>query len=97
MRGRTEKLIRAYYRRFNARNARRPSSSSAGGVEIAAFCAVRRPDDHPMKPKDYVPLDRFWEKRGYARHPDLVARFHWRDLTDGRDSEKPLVFWLKNL
>ena len=66
-------------------------------VLATAFCAVVRPDDHPLRPRDYAPLDAFWTKRGYTRHPELVARFRWQDLTDGRHSEKPLVFWLKQL
>jgi GNAT superfamily N-acetyltransferase len=67
------------------------------GVRIAAFCGVDRSADHPMRPKDYVPLDAFWTKRGYAKHPELVAKFHWRDIGDGADTWKPLVFWLKRL
>ena len=76
---------------------REAAAKAHGGIEIATFCAVERSDYHPLRPKDYMPLDRFWEKRGYARHPELVAKFHWRDLTDGMDSEKSLVFWLKRV
>jgi GNAT superfamily N-acetyltransferase len=67
------------------------------GVRIAAFCGVERPAAHPQRPKDYVPLDAFWTKRGYVMHPELVAKFHWRDIGDGADTWKPLVFWLKRL
>ncbi|WP_394701474.1 GNAT family N-acetyltransferase [uncultured Roseibium sp.] len=37
------------------------------GCSTAAFCAVIRPDDHPMRPEDYSPLDPFWTKRGYRK------------------------------
>jgi GNAT superfamily N-acetyltransferase len=67
------------------------------GVRIAAFCGVERPADHPLRPRDYVPLDAFWSKRGYTRHPELVAKFHWRDIGAAADTWKPLVFWLKRL
>lgn len=64
-------------------------------IEITAFCAVERPADHPLRPADYVPLDAFWGRRGYRKHRELVARFHWRDIGDGADTTKSLSFWLK--
>ena len=67
------------------------------GYECAAFCAVERPADHPARPRDYVPLDGFWEKRGYRKHPELVANFSWRDIGERQESEKPMVFWMKDL
>lgn len=67
------------------------------GYKSAAFCAVERPKDHPARPKDYVPLDGFWEKRGYRKHPELVANFSWRDIGERQESEKPMVFWMKDL
>ena len=67
------------------------------GFALAAFCAVERPADHPARPHDYVPHDAFWTRRGYVRRADLVARFAWRDLGESHDTEKPMVFWLKEL
>ncbi len=64
-------------------------------VETTAFCAVERPTDHRLRPADYVPLDAFWGRRGYTKHRELVARFHWRDLGERAESTKPLSFWLK--
>jgi GNAT superfamily N-acetyltransferase len=66
-----------------------------GGFDWYAFCAVERPADHPCRPVGYVPLDAFWERRGYRRRPDLQTRFSWRDLNEAEESEKPMVFWLK--
>lgn len=66
-----------------------------GGIDITAFCAVERPADHKLRPKDYVPLDLFWGRRGYVKHRELVARFRWRDIDQDRDTEKALSFWLK--
>lgn len=31
------------------------------------FCAVERPQDHPLRPADYQPLDSFWHNRGYRK------------------------------
>lgn len=67
------------------------------GYAEAAFCGVVRPDDHPAKPGDYEPLDKFWGKRGYAKRADLVATFTWQDIGDSAETPKPMVYWMKTL
>lgn len=37
-----------------------------GKFELMTFCGVIRPDNHPLKPEHYVPLDTFWHKRSSA-------------------------------
>jgi GNAT superfamily N-acetyltransferase len=68
-----------------------------GRFTHAAFCAVERPDGHPSRPPDYVPLDAFWRRRGYTRHPELVTTYSWRDVGEAQETAKPMVFWLKAL
>jgi GNAT superfamily N-acetyltransferase len=68
-----------------------------GRFDTICFCAVQRPEDHPRRPPDYVPLDRFWNKRGYVKHPELHTTFSWRDLDEREESPKPMVFWMKSL
>jgi len=67
------------------------------GFRTAAFCAVQRPADHSRRPKDYVPLDDFWAKRGYVKRPDLHTTFSWKDLDEAEESPKPMIFWTKEL
>jgi len=67
------------------------------GLMNCTFCAVERPADHPRRPQDYVPLNSFWQKRGYTHHPELRTTFSWRDLDEDRESLKPLSFWIKSL
>ncbi len=67
------------------------------GLRYCTFCAVERPEDHPRRPADYQPLDAFWQKRGYAHHPELVTTFSWRDLDEAQESRKPLSFWIRDL
>lgn len=67
------------------------------GLSLCTFCAVERPADHPRRPKEYVSLHGFWEKRGYHHHPELRATFSWRDLDEEKESEKPLSFWIRDL
>lgn len=75
----------------------REAGARAFGYPLCCFCGVQRPDDHPMKPADYVPLDAFWGKRGYVQRPDLVASFSWRDIGDVAETAKPMVYWMKDL
>jgi GNAT superfamily N-acetyltransferase len=68
-----------------------------GGFTHATFCAVERPNDHPLRPADYVPLDAFWQKRDYNRHPELQTRYSWQDLGETLETPKTMTFWLKSL
>ncbi len=61
------------------------------------FCAVQRPADHPARPLDYVPLDQFWQNRGFSPRPDLMCRMSWLDVGDSAETQKPLMFWVKSL
>lgn len=67
------------------------------GFRMSAFCAVQRPDDHPLRPTDYAPLDAFWRKRGYRPLEGAVAQFGWKDVDQSLEMEKPLQFWLREL
>ncbi len=67
------------------------------GREKSAFCGVVRPDDHPLKPAEYVPLDAFWRKRGYEKLPGAVAQFSWKDIDQATETKKPLQFWIRDL
>ena len=64
---------------------------------MVCFCAVERPHDHPLRPDGYKPLDAFWEKRGYQKHPELQCRYHWKDIDQADEDEKRLTYWLKTL
>jgi hypothetical protein len=68
-----------------------------GGFTHVTFCRVVRPDDHPMKPKDYRPLDGFWSKRGYQPIPGLVATYPWKDLGQTEETDHDMQFWMKPL
>lgn len=61
------------------------------------FCAVQRPEDHPARPRAYVPNDGFWQRLGYQRLDDMVCHFPWTDIGDIQETSKPLVFWEKPL
>ncbi|MEP4039251.1 GNAT family N-acetyltransferase [Pseudophaeobacter sp.] len=75
----------------------RESHAQAWGYSKSAFCSVRRPVDHPMRAKDYNPLDPFWRKRGYLPMEGVVAQFCWKDLDSSTATDKPLQFWVRDL
>ena len=68
-----------------------------GGFTHATFCRVVRPDDHPLKPADYRPLDGIWTKFGYAPVEGIVASYAWKDIDQGQETEHPMQFWMKAL
>lgn len=75
----------------------REAAARAWGARQTSFCAVVRPDDHPDRPQDYVPLDAFWTRRGYAPVPGLTGTFHWQDHGEAAESAKPMQYWMRRL
>jgi hypothetical protein len=65
--------------------------------DTICFCAVVRPDDHPLRPPGYQPLDAIWQKYGYKKNPDLTARYVWKDIDQPEETAKKMVFWLKQI
>ncbi|MFZ4714444.1 MAG: GNAT family N-acetyltransferase [Bacteriovoracaceae bacterium] len=61
------------------------------------FCAVIRDVNHPLKPRDYIPLTEFWKKRGYKPLNGCIAFFRWLDRDNTIETEKGLQFWSKEL
>jgi GNAT superfamily N-acetyltransferase len=66
-------------------------------AKLTTFCAVERPDNHPLKPVNYQPLHTFWRKRGYERREELQTIYHWKDIAAVEETFKPMVFWTKQL
>lgn len=67
------------------------------GLTHSAFCGVVRPQDHPLRPSDYAPLDPFWRKRGYAPVEGAVASYRWKDVDQPEETVHPLQFWMRPL
>lgn len=82
------------HRFFDAREAH---ACSFGEYTLACFCAVLRPDNHPMRRADYQPLDAFWTKRGYRKEPKLQSLFDWPDVGETESTVKPMVYWTRSL
>jgi GNAT superfamily N-acetyltransferase len=76
---------------------REAHAAELGGFDWYAFCSVVRPANHPLRPPGYEPLDRFWQKRGYRKHPELSANYSWKDIDQPHETAKALEFWLKSV
>lgn len=76
--------------------AREHHAKSQNGISHCCFCAVERPQDHPLRPNNYTPLHAFWRKRGY-QPTDAYARYSWLDTDQSQPTEKRLRFWTKTL
>ena len=79
---------------FEAREAHARAASRA---RFVCFCSVIRPDDHPAKPRGWVPLDEFWRHRGFVRYEALTCRMRWLDVGGTAETPHDMVFWLKPL
>jgi GNAT superfamily N-acetyltransferase len=75
---------------------REAHAAALGDFKHITFCCVERPIDHPRRPANHVPLDAFWNKRGYFKHPELHTEYVWKDLDDSEETAKPMTFWLKH-
>jgi GNAT superfamily N-acetyltransferase len=78
-------------------DGREAQAHALGGFTHSTFCRVVRPDDHPLKPKDYAPLDPFWKKRGYEPVEGLVATYEWQDVDQTGETPHKMQFWMKKL
>ncbi|MGC9445849.1 GNAT family N-acetyltransferase [Cereibacter johrii] len=75
----------------------REAHARALGRRQSAFCSVIRPEDHPLRPAAARSNEPFWRKRGYAPLPGVVADYGWTDVGEGRETQKPLQFWIRDL
>jgi GNAT superfamily N-acetyltransferase len=75
----------------------REKHAHSKGYPVTTFCAVDRQSDHPMRPPNYISLDEFWNNRGYTIRPELQTTFRWQDIGDTSETEKPMVFWTKEV
>lgn len=78
-------------------DGREAQARELGGFTHSTFCRVVRPDDHPLKPADYAPLDPFWRKRGYQPVEGIVATYDWKDVDQPDETPHKMQFWMKPL
>lgn len=67
-----------------------------GNYRYLACATVQRPEDHPARPADYLPIERFLKRTGFAALGDLMTGFTWQEL-DGEKRYHPMKYWIKQL
>lgn len=77
-------------------DAREHAAHSARAV-TAAFCAVIRPDNHPLKPKEPRDLHPFWRARGYRPIDGLTGTLGWKELDQPGESKHQMQYWMRSL
>jgi hypothetical protein len=75
----------------------REAAARGAGAAQASFCAVVRPDDHPMRPDGPRDLAPFWRARGYAPVAGLTAMLNWQELGQAVESPHQMQFWMRDL
>ena len=51
---------------------------SLGRYRRLTCATVERPDDHPLRPRDYIPITRFLARTGFVRLSGVTTSFMWR-------------------
>jgi GNAT superfamily N-acetyltransferase len=75
----------------------REQAARAAGANATAFCAVVRPDNHPLKPQEPRDLHPFWRARGYQPIDGLTGILGWKELDQPGESEHQMQFWMRSL
>ena len=70
---------------------------NTSGIKHAAFCAVQRPTDHPLRPKGYQSLDGLWQSFGFQAVPGLTCSMSWKQIDESTESPKTLQFWMRDI
>ena len=86
---------RGIYRAFF--EAREVYARGLGGMAWMSFCGVVRPENHPLRPAHWEPLDAVWRRFGFAPQPKLQTSYAWKDIDQPDTTEHPMQFWLKPL
>jgi GNAT superfamily N-acetyltransferase len=76
---------------------REKHAKSFNTYKKTCFCAVKRPENHPLMPENYKALDDFWAKRGYHKEPTLQSQFEWTDIGETKSTFKPMVYWMRDI
>ncbi|WP_454831579.1 GNAT family N-acetyltransferase [Pseudoxanthomonas wuyuanensis] len=75
---------------------REQHARALGRFRWTAFCSVDRDAGDPRRPPHHRGNEAFWQKRGYARQPDMTMLLPWDEAGEG-EVIHALTFWLRPL
>jgi GNAT superfamily N-acetyltransferase len=78
-------------------SGREDYARSLGSIEKSCFCAIVRPDNHPLKPEGYTSLNAIWKHFGYQSIANLITYYPWKDIDQMEITQHPMMFWVKSL
>lgn len=67
-----------------------------GNYRYLTCATVVQPENHELRPENYVPIDRFLIRTGFIKLPGITTSFAWKEI-DGINREHPMQFWVKEL
>lgn len=67
---------------------------SLGPYRRLGCATVERPDDHPLRPSDYLPIERFLARHRFSPLAGTPSSLAWRE-TDGVVREHPMRCWIR--
>ncbi len=79
-----EKWASSYFKKKNIMKGR-----------FTTFCGINRPDTHPLRPKDYQDLERFWKNRKYKKQPHIQTQISWKEVEKEIEEFHSLTFWTR--
>lgn len=71
--------------------------SFGADYDKVCFCSVIRPDNHPLRPRDYRPLDPIWQSFEFNKVENPKMSYDWTDLNESEETKKYLSVWFKDL
>lgn len=69
---------------------------SSGKYRYLTCATIIRPADHPLRPDDYLPIERFLERNMFLKLQGVATSFAWKEL-DGVRRDHDMQFWIKEL
>jgi GNAT superfamily N-acetyltransferase len=66
------------------------------GYRKIVCVTVERSADHPQRPADAIPIDRFLARTGFVRLDGVTTSLPWLEV-DGVRSDHSMQFWLKDI
>lgn len=62
-----------------------------------AFAQIDESKIPVAPPADYVPVDGFWDKLGFTKHPELQFNAFYKCVGEDEETYHPMYYWLKKL
>ena len=67
------------------------------GLRFTTLMTVDRPDNHPLRPAQYTPMDILLAHFDYEKIPGCVVEIEWPQVDTGRTEPNVLSIWQKKL